>query len=181
MAEDRDIKIYIGKNAREANDFQQISEQIEQNRQNGNIEKATLLGQSLAKIKPDSSEMQLDCRNMAATELYCIRVLLTFTAEYIIRQSVNSEIVADAISTAMYSYLKTAEPGYFDNISDGSAFTFYLLALKKDGDTAHNIGEQFAGRCGTGREEYINLGAQIFQTASTLFTDMINKVNFEIE
>lgn len=179
MAEDKDIKIYIGKSNREANDFLQISEEIEQNRQNGNIEKAQLLGQSLAQVKPDDSELKLDCSNMAATELYRIRVLLTFTAEYIIRQSINSEIVADAVSTAMYSYLKTAEPGYYDNISDGSAFTFYLLALKKEGDVAHNIGEQFAERCGTSHKEYIDRGAKIFRTASALFTEMINKVEFE--
>lgn len=179
MAEDRDIKIYIGKKAREANDFLQISEEIEQNRQNGNIEKAQLLGESLARVKPDSSELGLDCTNMAATELYCIRVLLTFTAEYIIQQSIKSEIISDAVSSAMYGYLKTAEPGYYDNISDGSAFTFYLLALKKNGDTARNIGEQFAGRCGTSRDEYIKLGAEIFRTASALFVEMINKVDFE--
>lgn len=179
MAEDKDIKIYIGKNAREANDFLQISEEIEQNRQNGNIERAELLGQSLARVRPDDAELGLDCSNMAATELYRIRVLLTFTAEYIIRQSINSEIVADAVSTAMYGCLKTAEPGYYDNISDGSAFTFYLLALKKDGDTAHNIGEQFAKRCGTSSGEYVKLGAEIFRTASALFTEMINNVKFE--
>lgn len=179
MAEDRDIKIYIGKTAREANDFRQISEEIEQNRQNGNIERAQMLGERLARIKPDSGELGLDCSNMTAKELYRIRVLLTFTAEYIIQQSVKSEIVSDAVSSAMYSYLKTAEPGYYDNISDGSAFTFYLLALKKDGDTAHNIGEQFAKRCGTSSEEYVKLGAEIFCTASALFTDMINNVKFE--
>ena len=116
---------------------------------------------------------------MPAAELYCVRVLLTFTAEFSIRNRIHSDILADAVSTSMYDYLKTEEKGYYDNISDGSAFTFYLLALKKDGAPSHNIGEQFAKRCGTNRIEYTQKGAEIFDRASELFSRMIEETGFE--
>ena len=78
----------------------------------------------------------------------------------------------------MYDYLKTEEKGYYDNISDGSAFTFYLLALKKDGDTARNIGEQFAKRCGMNNEEYSDMGANFFLKAQELFSKIIDETEF---
>lgn len=179
MAEDKDIKIYVGKNSPEQNEFRQISDGIDFNTKNGNIEKAKQLGIRLAKIKPESDELGLDCRKSAASTLYCIRVLLTFTAEYTIRKTIDSEIIADAVSSSMYGYLKSEEPRYYDNISDGSAFTFYLLALKKDGEVEKSIGEQFAQRCGTSREEFSEMGANIFRHSLKLFTKIISETDFE--
>ena len=178
MAEDRDIKIYVGRQSREQSDFQRISEDIDRNRRNGNSEKAKALGIRLAKIRPDCKKLDLHCEKMQASELYCIRVLLTFTAEYTVRRKIEQEALADAVSSSMYDYLKTEERGYYDNISDGSAFTFYLLALKKDGDTARNIGEQFAQRCGINNEEYSDMGANFFIKAQELFSKIIGETEF---
>lgn len=179
MAEDRDIKIYVSKKKSEQNDFQQISDGINFNTRNGNIEKAKQLGIRLAKIKPESKELGLSCEKAATSTLYCIRVLLTFTAEYTVQSIIDSEIISDAISSSMYNYLKSEEPGYYDNISDGSAFTFYLLALKKGGNVEKNIGEQFAQRCGTSREEFSEMGANVFRLALNLFTKIISETDFK--
>ena len=78
----------------------------------------------------------------------------------------------------MYDYLKTEEKGYYDNISDGSAFTFYLLALKKSSDTAENIGEQFAQRCGINSDEYVAFGAEIFNKSLELYSKIIDETEF---
>ena len=178
MAEDRDIKIYVGKEISERNDFQRISDDIDRNRRNGNSEKAKALGERLAKIRPDCKKLALSCDNMPASELYCVRVLLTFTAEYAVRKYISSDSLADTVSSSMYDYLKNEESRYYDNISDGSAFTFYLLALKKTGETAKNIGEQFAKRCGTDHKEYEEMGAEIFNTALNLFKKFIDEADF---
>lgn len=178
MAEDRDIKIYEGRGSSESNDIQKLTEDIDRNKRNGNIDKANALGIRLAKIRPDCKKLGLDIGNMPASELYCVRVLLTFTAEYAVRKYISSATLGDAASAAMYSYLKAEETGYYDNISDGSAFTFYLLALKKSGDTAKNLGEQFALRCGTTNDEYISLGAEIFNKALELYSKIIAETDF---
>ncbi len=179
MGEDRDIKIYVKGENSESGDFVRISDGIDRNRRNGNSDRAKQLGIRLAKVRPDSPELEPFCRNMPAAELYCVRVLLTFTAELSVRKGIPSDILADAASSSMYDYLKTEEKGYYDNLSDGSAFTFYLLALKKDGDTSHNIGEQFAQRCGTNSSEYTQKGAELFDRASELFSRMIEETGFE--
>ncbi len=178
MAEDRDIKIYEGKGNSDLNDIQRISEDIDRNKRNGNIDKAKALGKRLAKIRPDCKKLGLDIGNMPASELYCVRVLLTFTAEYAVQKYILSETLADAVSASMYDYLKAEESGYYDNISDGSAFTFYLLALKKSGDTAKNIGEQFAQRCGINSEEYVAFGADIFNKSLELYSKIIDETEF---
>ena len=103
-----------------------------------NIDKAKALGKRLAKIRPDCKKLGLDIGRMPAAELYCVRVLLTFTAEYAVQKYVLSDTLIDAVSASMYDYLKAEETGYYNNISDGSAFTFYLLALKKSGDTGRS-------------------------------------------
>ena len=115
---------------------------------------------------------------MPAAELYCVRVLLTFTAEYAVQKYVLSDTLIDAVSASMYDYLKAEETGYYDNISDGSAFTFYLLALKKSGDTAKNIGEQFAQRCGINSDEYVTFGADIFNKSLELYSKIIDETKF---
>lgn len=178
MAEDRDIKIYEGKGNSDINDIQRISEDIDRNKRNGNIDKAKALGKRLAKIRPDCKKLGLDIGNMPASELYCVRVLLTFTAEYAVQKYILSDTLADAVSASMYDYLKAEESGYYDNISDGSAFTFYLLALKKSGDTAKNIGEQFAQRCGINSEEYVAFGADIFNKSLELYSKIIDETEF---
>lgn len=178
MAEDRDIKIYVGGNRSESNDIQRISEDIDRNKRNGNNDKAKILGRRLAKIRPDCAKLNLDIGKLPAAELYCVRVLLTFTAEYAVRKYISSDTLADAVSTSMYDYLKTEESGYYANISDGSAFTFYLLALKKSGNIERNIGEQFALRCGISNDEYVNFGAEIFSKALDFFSKIIEETDF---
>jgi hypothetical protein len=180
MAEDKDIKIYVNRKNADQGDFERISDDIDRNKRNGNTEKAKALGIRLAKIRPDCKKLDLHCEKMPASELYCVRVLLTFTAEYTVRKKISSDALADAVSSSMYNYLKSEEKGYYDNISDGSAFTFYLLALKKSGDTKQNIGEQFAQRCGTSSREYVNMGAEIFSVSEKIFSEMIAEADFEL-
>lgn len=179
MNDDRDIKIYVRKGMSETTEFESLSDDILRHVSNGNRDKAAELGAKMAKIKAEDNVVDLSKYNLSASRLYQVRVLLTFTAEYSVQKNIAEKFLSDAASSGMYDYLKANEQGYYDNISDGGAFTFYLLALKKSGDTAQNIGEQFAMLCGTNKPEYIELGAEIFCSAEKYFTDMIKKTEFE--
>lgn len=179
MAEDRDIKIYVKKAMTETGEFRAINDEVQFHLANGNRDKAIALGQKMAKIKPEDGIVDLSGFNMTSALLYQVRVLLTFTAEYSIQKNVPVDFLADTTSAAMYEYLKTNESGYYNNISDGAAFTFYLLALKKGGDAATNIGEQFSMLCNISWQEIIDLGKRIFVQASEYFDNMINETTFE--
>ncbi len=179
MADDRDIKIYVKKSMTETGEFRIINDEIQQHIANGNRDKAIALGQKMAKVKPEDGVVDLGSLNMTSALLYQIRVLLTFMAEYSIQKNVPVEFLADTASSSMYEYLKVNESGYYDNISDGAAFTFYLLALKKGGDPAENIGNQFSMLCNIGWQEIIDLGKRIFTQSAEHFDKMIKETTFE--
>lgn len=179
MADDRDIKIYVKKPMTETTEFMCLTDEIQHQISNGNRDKAIALGEKMAKIKPEDNAVDLSDFNMTAALLYQVRALLTFTAEYCVQKNISNEFLADTVSSALYDYLKANESGYYDNISDGGAFTFYLLALKEGGDPAENIGKQFANRCGINRPEIVDLGKRVFSEASDFFDKMITETTFE--
>ena len=173
MTDDRDIKIYVKKSVAEAGEFQNINDEIQLHISNGNSDKAIALGQKMAKTKPEDGMFDLGGLNMTSALLYQLRVLLTFTAEYTLRNAIPVETLAKTASAAMYEYLKANENGYYSNISDGAAFSFYRLALKKDGDAATNIGNQFAMLCNISWQEIAELGKRVFMQASDYFDKMV--------
>ncbi len=179
MADDRDIKIYVKKPVSETTEFKCLTEEIQLHIANGNRDKAIALGESMAKVRPEDNVVDLSGFNMTASLLYQVRVLMTFVAEYRIQKNLVVEFLADSASSAMYDYLKANESGYYDNISDGGAFTFYLLALKKGGDAAENIGEQFSMLCNISWPEIVDLGKRVFTEGSEFFDRMISEVTFE--
>lgn len=179
MADDRDIKIYVKKPVSETTEFKCLTDEIQLHISNGNRDKAIALGEKLAKVKPEDNVVDLSGFNMTAALLYQVRVLLTFVAEYRIQKNLAVEFLADSASSAMYDYFKANESGYYNNISDGGAFTFYLLALKKGGDAAENIGEQFSMLCNISWPEIAELGKRVFTEGSAFFDKMISEVTFE--
>lgn len=179
MADDRDIKIYVKNGMSETTEFEAISDDILRHVSNGNKEKAIDLGVRMAKIKAEDGIIDLSGYKLSAAQLYQVRVLLTFIAEYSVQKNIPVDFLSDTVSTSMYDYLKANEKGCYDNISDGGAFTFYLLALKKFGDTATNVGEQFAMLCGINKPDIIKLGAEIFETARSHFSEMIKNTDFK--
>lgn len=178
MTDDSDIKIYVRKSLSETNEFESLTDDILRHVSNGNRDKATQLGTKMAKIKAEDNVIDLSRYNLSAAQLYQVRVLLTFTAEYCVQKNISEAFLSDAASTAMYDYLKANEKGYYDNISDGGAFTFYLLALKKSGETAQNIGERFAMLCNINKPDIVELGKNIFTEGEKYFRDLIKNAGF---
>lgn len=178
MADDRDIKIYVKNKTGDTSDFVAISDDILRHVENGNKTKAVELGQKMAKVKAEDNIVDLSKYNLSAAQLYQVRVLLTFVAEYSVQKNVSVEFLSDTVSSSMYDYLKENESGYYKNISDGGAFSFYLLALKKEGDTPQNVGERFAMLCGTKSSEFAKLGSELFTAGAEYFSNMIEDIKF---
>ena len=80
----------------------------------------------------------------------------------------------------MYEKLEKQSPGFYKNISNGAAFTFYYLALQKGGDLAENMGEAFAKLCDVkNKESFVNAGKTVWNIAVDLIEKEIEKVEFE--
>ena len=79
----------------------------------------------------------------------------------------DGELLATTAINAFYEKLMVRAPEFYSNISDGGAFTFYYLELRKGGNTGANIGKAFAMLCDMETNEQIRaLGTQIYETFS---------------
>ena len=185
---ENDVKIYVSKKELSKNcEIVAAVNDVRIHRANGNIEKARRLGEELATITPTGEgEVNINLRDHLAPKffapdiLYQIKVLLVFASESLIQLEIPVSILSTAAVTAMYEKLEKQSPGFYKNISNGAAFTFYYLALQKGGNLAENIGEAFAMLCDVkNKDSFVDAGKTVWNIAVDLIEKEIEKVEFE--
>lgn len=188
---DNDIKIYGGENNLSIKDAEKMADAFEMmniHRTNGNLQKARELGERLATLTPSETNdgIQLNFSELLAVKyrsqdiMYQIKVLLVFLAETILQKEIPETFLATTAINAMHNKLRNESPAFFRNISDGAAFTFYFLALRKGGDIKENMGEAFAMLCSVqkNKEGYIEAGKTVCTVAVEEIIKEIRKVEF---
>lgn len=186
---DSDMKIFDVKEKRETSDgaeIQALAEEMKRQRLNGNSERAKQLGIRLAGLAPDSAqEDSLDLFRLLgdpppeAGILRQIRILLIFTAESCLHHDTPTPLLATTAVNALYDRLIEEDPGFYDTISNGAAFSFYYLALRHSGKTDENIGMTFAMLCEKEQDAaLIQLGARIYQYVTRKIREIIGSVQF---
>ena len=184
---DSDVKIY--KKDGEASAREQMSEifdLINFHQNNGNFAKARELGRTLSTLSPAGDDgLAIDVEthfSHAPTQgvLYQLKVLLTFAAETIVQKEINPDFLSIMVINAMHDEISNKHPNFFKSMSDGAAFTFYSIALKREGDLDENIGEAFAMLCDEPdkRDLYIDLGKSMWKIACEKVKEEIERVNF---
>lgn len=189
MAEN-DVKIYQSKAQRLGvrvnlnDDFDNVNRQ----RANGNLEKARQLGKRLSQLTPslDGEGLQVNLQDMLPKKylsqdiLYQIKVLLVFEAEALLELEIPVPVLATTAINSLHDALRKSAPGFHKNISDGAAFTFYFLAMKKSGDVSQNIGEAFAMLCNVkNKEGYVEAGRSVWNLAANVIQNEIRKAEFD--
>lgn len=187
---DNDVKIYKSKSElnKNGNDLSVAFDAVVSQRANGNIDKAVRLGSILGTISPsDEGEgITVDLREHLAQRyfapdiLYQIKVLLVFACETLLQIEIPVSVVSATAIAAMYDKIKSRSPGFYDNISNGAAFTFYYLAIQKGGDISENIGEAFAMLCSVkNKEGFVNAGKTVWNIAVDVIEKEIDKAEFK--
>ncbi len=180
---ENDVKIYVSKKEmnKNAGDFMGNFEIAMANRANGNVDKARKLGAYLATIAPtddDENGIYVDIKAhlapkfMAPDILYQIKVLLVFACETLLQIEIPIELLSTTAIASMYDAMEKDMPGFYSNISNGAAFTFYYLAIQKGGDISKNIGEAFAMLCSVKNKDSFVLAGQ---TVWNIAVDVIEK------
>lgn len=186
---DNDVKIYHSKSElnRSGNDFNVAFNAVIAHRTNGNIDKARKLGEILATITPSGSgdgiivdlKDHLAPRYFAPDILYQIKVLLVFACETLLQIEIPVSVVSTTAITSMYENIRLNSQGFYDNISNGAAFTFYYLAIQKQGELSDNIGEAFAMLCSVkNKEGFVKAGKTVWNIAVDIIEKEIEKINF---
>ncbi len=189
MAEN-DVKIYqskaqrLGVRVNLTDDFDNVNRQ----RANGNLEKARQLGKRLSQLTPslDGEGLQVNLQDILPKKylsqdiLYQIKVLLVFEAEALLELEIPVPVLATTAINSLHDELRKSAPGFHKNISDGAAFTFYFLAMKKSGDVSQNIGEAFAMLCSVkNKEGYVEAGRSVWNFAANIIQNEIRKADFD--
>lgn len=186
---ENDVKIYVSqKELAKSNEMAAALNSVMLHRKNGNIEKARRLGEGLATITPtdDGSDIHIDLKEHLAPKffapdiLYQIKVLLVFACESLLQLEVPTDILSTAAISAMYAKMENISPGFYKNISNGTEFSFYYLAVEKEGELCENIGEAFAMLCSVkNKDSYIEAGKTVWKIAIDLIEKEIEKVEFK--
>ncbi len=188
---ENDVKIYVSKKEmnKNAGEFSGNFELVMANRANGNIDRARKLGAVLATIAPtdDGDEsIYVDIKNHLAPKflvpdiLYQIKVLLVFACETLLQMEIPIELLSTTAIASMYDVMEKDMPGFYNNISNGAAFTFYYLAIQKGGDISQNIGEAFAMLCSVkNKEGFVLAGKTVWNIAVDVIEKEIEKAGLK--
>lgn len=187
--DDSDMKIFgeqPTEDAAGAAEVQQLMQEMKRQRLNGNSDKAKKIGVRIASLKPngeneDSIQLAaaLNGSLIAPYVMYQVRVLIIFTAESNLHRLLPSSFLATTAINALYDTLIETEPRFYDNISDGTAFTFYYLRLRSGGDIGRGIGEAFAMLCDRENDEkMISLGAEVYHYICRKIAEFVDEAEF---
>jgi len=169
--ENDDIKIFAPEAAAgppHAGELDNLAAQTEALRVSGNLDAAKRLGRELAAFSAQSPELVALSRSFGFTLTPAreqqLHVLMVFSGQHALRAQLP-QLLSEAALTAMNNYLINHSKAFWDTISDGSAFTQYLLAAPMP----QPVGEAFARMCGQeDNPDLCKLGATVFTTAEEL-------------
>jgi len=174
--ENDDIKIFAPEAAAElphTGELDSLAAETEALRESGNLDAAKRLGRELATLSAQSPELMALSQSFGFTltpeREQQLHVLMVFSGQHALRAQLP-QLLSEAAITAMNNYLINHSKSFWDTISDGSAFTQYLLAapMQKQAQ-AQSVGESFARMCGQeDNPDLCKLGATVFATAEEL-------------
>ena len=187
---ENDVRIYVSKKEMNkiAGEFAGTFDAVMRHRANGNIDKAHKLGATLATIAPTGEgdgiivnlKDHLSPKFFVQDILYQIRVLLVFACETILQMELPTELLSTTAIASMYTSLEEDMPGFYNNIANGAAFTFYYLAIQKGGDISENIGEAFAMLCAVkNKESFVLAGKTVWNLAVDIIEKEIEKADIK--
>lgn len=169
-----DVKIFSPDSAQQKHteDLEHLAAETEALRESGNLGVAKRLGRELAALSAHSPELLSLSESFGFTLTPAreqqLHVLMVFSGQHALRAQLP-QLLGEAGITAMNNYLINHSKTFWDTISDGSAFTQYLLAASDTQDPqilAERMGGVFAHMCGQeDNPDLCKLGATVF-TAS---------------
>lgn len=168
--EDSDIKIFGQKQAQSCDDELRLIALMEEQRANGNTEKAAKLGDYLSDIFLHENDLLTRLEPIVGkldypqNIVFQIKILMFFAAEYTINRVLPNTVLKSTAINALYSNIKSGDRAFYDEFSDGAEYSFYYLAMRKESDSViAEIGKAFAMLCGKEKDDtFISLGKRMF-------------------
>ncbi len=187
LFDDSDVKIFTDSDTNQEHAYEvSVIAEMTKHRSNGNILKAKQLGKHLAEIFVDEPSLlsqlegevgKIQCDD---DDMYHIKVLLIFTAEYCINHLLPATLLSNTAVNALYDTVIKKAAEFYDRLDDAAEYSFYYLAVRKAVEIPKNIGVSFAMLCGEDKNEYYtNLGKRLFEVAQHEIEKIIDSYGFE--
>ena len=183
--EDSDIKIFEPKiKEKNKDDIVTIVEETLHQRQNGNSGKAKQLGKELALAyeDTDSTTRLMDKYGLDIKYLKQVFALVQFSTEAALSFYLPSTLLSNIAVVAMQDKLIKIKHSLYEDVLNGSDFSFYYLSVRKGGDNIpYDIGKAFAMLCSKENDDfYINKGKDIYLETLSQVQENIDNFNFTI-
>lgn len=168
--EDNDIKIFNSSKSDDKIDEIALIAEMEEQRGNGNIDKARKLGNYLAAIFVNDEALLRDLEPVLGDTdfpepiLFQVKILMFFAAEYCINSSLPKMILKNTAVNALYDSIRDEASKFYKEFSDGAEYSFYYLAIRKGSNIINDIGASFSMLCGKEKDEHFTLlGEKIWE------------------
>lgn len=180
---DKDIKVFhpSGRKSDTA-DVLRAAQELNAQRANGNLARARQLGVEISRfsvsevLAPDGTKVITNSDTVPSNVLYQARVLMLFAAQLTLHALLSQSLSSEAVNS-MYDNLSE---GFYDNIMEGTSFSFYYLAVRKSFNIEENIGKSFAMLCGDeDSEEFAEMGKKIYVFSEKAVESLVEKAGFE--
>ena len=183
--EDNDIKIFVGKSKKDADDSIALISEMNTQRSNGNTQKAKELGKELSARFLDTEQLRISLEQEVGPLdypekiIFQIKILMFFTAEYCINRLLPNTLLKSTATNTIYDSIIKNAGAFYEEFSDAVEYSFYYLAIKKD-DIISAVGKTFAMVCGKGgNDEFEKLGADIFKVVAKEVETIIESYDFQ--
>ncbi len=186
--EDSDIKIFGKEPKAGETDELQLIRLMEAQRANGNIDKASKLGDYLSDIFLNEDELlrrlseEVGALDYPAAVIHQIKILMFFAAEYCINRELPNMILKSTAINALYGNIKYGDAAFYEEFSDGGEYSFYYLAMRKETpNVILEIGRTFSMLCGKEDEAgFVELGKRIFNLTQEEVENIIQIFDFKV-
>lgn len=149
-----------------------IEDELEGLRRSGDLAKARQLGSELSEkiLNEDSTSFGLDASESDEVRQQR-RLLMAFVVDYSIERLIPNSILRTIVINRFYDELKKNVPEFYEDIRESASFTFYLLCIRRDGNT-DCMGSSFAMLAGCDGN---NIMAELGQALFFRFSDVVEQ------
>lgn len=168
------------KNDDESELDQQLLELIQEQKKNGNIEKAHQLAAELsAEVGANDDEYLLDADSFKEVVMQR-RLLLAFCIISSLDSLCPNPLIATITKNHFYENIQALSPQIYDDIAENTAFSYYYLCLRNNiEEPIKCIGATFAKLCGNEDNKiYRELGENLYNFFVNVVHDGIEKLEF---
>jgi hypothetical protein len=127
LFDDSDVKIFNDNSNASENPYEvSVIAEMTKHRSNGNIEKAKKLGKHLAEIFVDEPSLLNQLENEVgkiecdADDMYHIKVLLVFTAEYCINRYLPATLLSNTAVNSLYDTVIKKAQEFYESLDDAA-------------------------------------------------------------